>query len=212
MTIKQLQELYFISQGDQLDFDKSIKMVGVLTGKTPEQVELLPMLKFNKLCKKIVDAFAIFGEKLKIGKPNKLIYVKRRFYRLNYDLQKASKYVEGVTFAADLIADLHKLMATIAEPVTWYGKGLKRSHNEIAKDMEHVNFEIAYHCAVFFCLEYQILMQLIRPYLIAEAKAKGVPEIQTAEALNNLQSILDGYTMPNWSQSLKEYLSLRFGI
>jgi hypothetical protein len=43
MKVKQFQELYFISKGEDIDFDKSIKMVGVLTGKVSEQVEAMKM-------------------------------------------------------------------------------------------------------------------------------------------------------------------------
>jgi len=80
------------------------------------------------------------------------MFANGRIYKLNYDLQRASKYVEGITFAKDVINDIHKLMATIAEPVTWYGKKYERSHEQIAEDMEHANFEAAYNAAVFFYL------------------------------------------------------------
>ena len=60
MKVKQFQELYFISKGEDIDFDKSIKMVGVITGKVPDQVEAMKMKAFNKECAKIVKAFEIF--------------------------------------------------------------------------------------------------------------------------------------------------------
>jgi len=212
MKVKQFQELYFISKGEDIDFDKSIKMVGVLTGKTPEQVETMPMKKFNKQCATIVKAFEIFGKELIKGKPSKYLFVNGRIYRLNYDLQKASKYVEGITFAKDIINDIHKLLATIAEPINWRGKVYHREHADIAKDMENVDFEAAYHAAVFFYLQYQILMQVIQPYLVQEATKKGMAKETVTEALVNFNSLLGGFTMPTWSQNLKEYLLLRFGI
>jgi len=50
MTIKQFQELYYVATSEDMDLDKSIKMVGIVTGKTPEQVEKMSMRKFNILC------------------------------------------------------------------------------------------------------------------------------------------------------------------
>jgi hypothetical protein len=212
MKVKQFQELYFISKGEDIDFDKSIKMVGVLTGKVPEQVEAMKMKAFNKQCAKIVKAFEIFGKDLMNGKPSKYLFVNGRIYRLNYDLQKASKYVEGITFAKDIINDIHKLLATIAEPINWRGKVYHMEHADIAKDMENVEFEAAYHAAVFFYLQYQILMQVIQPYLVQEATKKGANKETVTEALVNFNSLLDGFTMPRWSVNLKEYLLMRFGI
>ena len=212
MKVKQFQELYFISKGEDIDFDKSIKMVGVLTGKVPEQVEAMKMKAFNKQCAKIVKSFEIFGKELMNGKPSKFLFVNGRIYRLNYDLKKASKYVEGITFAKDIINDIHKLLATIAEPINWRGKVYNREHADIAKDMENVEFEAAYHAAVFFYLQYQILMQVIQPYLVQEATKKGMERATVTEALVNFNSLLGGFTMPIWSQNLREYLLLRFGI
>ena len=212
MKVKQFQELYFISKGEDIDFDKSIKMVGVLTNQLPEQVELMTMNAFNKECKKIIKSFEVFGKEAMNGKPAKYLFVNRRIYRLNYDLQKASKYVEGITFSKDIINDIHKLLATIAEPINWRGKIYHREHEDIAKDMENVNFEAAYQVAVFFYLQFQISMQIILPYLVSEATKKGANKETTMETLVNFNNLLGGYIMPKWSHRLKEYLSLRFGI
>jgi hypothetical protein len=78
--------------------------------------------------------------------------------------------------------------------------------------MENVEFEAAYHAAVFFYLQYQILMQVIQPYLVQEATKKGMERATVTEALVNFNSLLGGFTMPIWSQNLREYLLLRFGI
>lgn len=212
MKVKQFQELYFISKGEDIDFDKSIKMVGVLTGKTPDKVEAMKMKAFNSECAKIVKAFKVFDKQLIKGKLSKYLFVNGRIYKLNYDLQKASKYVEGITFAKDIINDIHKLLATIAEPINWRGKVYYREHADIAKDMENVDFEAAYQAAVFFYLQYQILMQVIQPYLVEQAIKKGMQRETVTQVLVNSNSLLDGFTMPKWLQSLKEYLLMRFGI
>lgn len=212
MKVKQFQELYFIAKGEDIDLDKSIKMVGVLTCKLPEEVEVMKMKVFNKHCNKIYKSFEIFGKELMNGKPSKFLFVNGRIYRLNYDLQKASKYVEGITFSKDIVNDIHKLLATIAEPINWKGKVYYREHADIAKDMEEVNFEAAYQAAVFFYLEYQVLMQVIQPYLVKQAVKKGMQKQTVTEALVNFTNLLGGFTMPKWSVNLKEYLLARFGI
>lgn len=209
MTIKTLQELYFISNNKDDDFEKSIKMVSVLTGKSIEKVEAMPMRLFNHHCKRIAKQFERIGSQLMASKPKRLLFANGRIYKLNYDLQRASKYVEGITFAKDIINDIHKLMATIAEPVTWYGRPYKRTHEQIAADMEHANFEAAYNAAVFFYLEFQTSLHLIQPYLVAQAP-NHKQEIQ--EMMTNLTPLLDGFIMPSWSRKLQKYLWSRFGI
>lgn len=215
MTIKQFQELYFIAQTKEYDFDKSIKMVGVITGQTPEQIEAMPMAKFNRICQRIQKQFSILDKNLLKGNPKKILMVNGRFYRINYRVDKqpinAGKYVEVVTFGKDVVTNLHKVMASIVTPITFYGKPYHREHEDIATDMESVNFEAAYHAAVFFYTQYKVSMQLIQPYLVKELKAKGANKEKVGEMLNSLSNILDGFIMPKWSLNMREYLLNRFG-
>lgn len=213
MTIKQFQELYYVATSKDMDFDKSIKMVGIVTGKTPEQVEKMSMRKFNILCGAIHNHFKIFEKDLLKGKPKKIVRVGKRFYRINYDVTKckASTYVEVSTFSTDIIQNLHKIMASIVTPVKFkWGKWVE--HEELAADLEKMNFEVAYHAAVFFYTLFNVSMQVIQPYLINEMKSKGIAEEQAKEMLTTSQSILDGFIMPKWSQTSKEYLLNRFGV
>lgn len=214
MTIKTFQELHYIAIGADSDFEKSVKMVACLTGKTPDQVDNMPMRKFNKYCNKIAKHFEVLGTKLQKGKPQKFVFIKGRIYRLEYNVSKinAGKYVEALTFNTDVIQNLHKIMATIAVPVNWRGKEIKRDHAQIAADMENMNFEVAYHCAVFFYQLYRVSMKVSLPYLIREAVKKGMDREATEKALTDFINITDGSTMPNWSQISNVYLSNRFGI
>jgi hypothetical protein len=83
---------------------------------------------------------------------------------------------------------------------------------DLAKEMESMDFEAAYHAAVFFYTLFNVSMQVIQPYLINEITRKGITKEKATEILTNSQSILDGFTMPRWSQTSKEYLYNRFGI
>lgn len=215
MTIKQFQELYYITQNKEYDIDKSIKMVGVITGQTPEQIEAMPMTKFNNLCKRVQHQFDLFGKNLLKTQPKKLVYVNGRIYRINYEVSKApinaGKYVEVITFGKDVVQNLHKIMASIVTPINYLGKPYERDHADIAADFESANFEAAYHAAVFFYTHYRVSMQLIQPYLVKELTAKGMNQEKAEATLNSSLNILDGFTMPNWSQNMRAYLLNRFG-
>ena len=213
MTIKQFQELYYVATSDDMDFDKSIKMVGIVTGKTPEQVERMSMIKFNFLCGMVHRQFKIFEKDLMKGKPKKIFRVGKRFYRINYDVIKckSSTYVEVSTFSTDIIQNLHKIMASIVTPVKFkWGRWVE--HEELASDLEQMDFEVAYHAAVFFYTLFNASMQVIQPYLVNEMIKKGIAKEKAEKILMNSQSILDGFTMPRWSQTSREYLLNRFGI
>jgi hypothetical protein len=213
MTIKQFQELYYVASSEDMDFDKSIKMVGIVTGKTPEQVERMSMIKFNFLCGMVHRQFKIFEKDLMKGKPKKIFRVGKRFYKINYDVTKckSSTYVEVSTFSTDIIQNLHKIMASIVTPVKFkWGKWVE--HEELASDLEQMDFEVAYHAAVFFYTLFNASMQVIQPYLVNEMIKKGIAKEKAEKILMNSQSILDGFTMPRWSQTSREYLLNRFGI
>ena len=216
MTIKQFQELYYVATSKDMDFDKSIKMVGIVTKKTPEQVEKMSMIRFNLLCAKVYNQFKIFEKDLLKGKPKKIIRVGKHFYKVNYDVTKckASSYVEVSTFSTEIVQNLHKIMASIVTPIKFrWGKWVEVEHEDIAKQMEELDFEVAYQAAVFFYTLFNVSMTAIQPYLVDEIIKTGKISREEAEqTLTISQNILDGFTMPRWSQTSKEYLLNRFGI
>ena len=171
------------------------------------------MIKFNFLCGMVHRQFKIFEKDLMKGKPKKIVRVGKRFYRINYDVTKckSSTYVEVSTFSTDIIQNLHKIMASIVTPVKFkWGKWVE--HEELASDLEQMDFEVAYHAAVFFYTLFNASMQVIQPYLVNEMIKKGIAKEKAEKILMNSQSILDGFTMPRWSQTSREYLLNRFGI
>ena len=90
MTIKQFQELYYVASSNDMDFDKSIKMVGIVTNKTPEQIESMSMIRFNLLCAKVHNQFKIFEKDLLKSKPKNIVRVGKQFYKINYDVSSYS--------------------------------------------------------------------------------------------------------------------------
>lgn len=213
ITVKQFQELYFISEKWENDIDKSIKLVGVITGKTPEEVEAMKVGPFNKLCAKIQKQFELLGRDWMKSKPRKFVRVGRRIYRLHYDIErmKAGQYVDGMGFSKELINNLHKILATMAEPINWLGKPYKLEHSEIAADMERMDFEVAYHASVFFYLLFQQSMIVTRPYLVRQITRQGISKEAAETLLSYSSQISDGLAMPRWSQNMRVYLLNRFG-
>lgn len=220
MTVLQFQELYYIAKNEPDELDKSVKMVACVTGQTPDAIDTMPMDKFNTICGKINKSFELLGKKLITTKPVSFVTANGTKYRIHYDVSKqpnnAAKYVEVITFQKDIVANIHKIMASIVEPVRWTLRKMKyepfiKFHGDIATDMEQLDFEVAYHCAVFFCTLYSVSMECTLPYLIRAAVAKGMKAEEVEDTLRTSLKILDGFIMPKWSVNLRGYLLNRFG-
>lgn len=204
VSIKKFQELYSIAQSDTDELTKSSLLIQNLTGKTEAELDKMNIVKYGRLCKRVNDLFERYAKDLDGKKPKQYVKVNGQWYFLNYDLEKqnAGKYVEVATFGSDLIGNLHKIMATMATPMVWTWKGLKlyegeTNHNKIANDMLELDFEVAYHAAVFFCAVLRISMLNLNIYFTQMENPKAV------ELGENLAKILDGYTMPKWYRNLK---------
>ena len=215
MTVKTIQELYYITNSET-GIDKNIKMVGVVTGKTPQEVEAMQMDKFNKVCRQIGKHFDLLGRRYFDGKPKKYIHCNGRTYRIEYDITKmnAGQYVEAATFGKDLVGNMDKILATMATPVKrkWFKVvDYERDHRDRAADLEHADFEAAYHVAVFFYTLYRVSMEVTQPYLVQQMVQKGVKKKTAETILTHSLRTLDGYLMPKWSLITREYLLNRFG-
>ena len=209
ITIFKFQQLYAISQMQMDELDRSILLVQTLLDKSQFEVETMKVKKFNKVCEHINKSFQIFNQKLKEDKPKQMVKANGRWYFLNYEITKkpmnAGRYVEVASFSNDIIGNLHKIMASMANPMEWSWKGLipkkydATEHEQIANDMLHLDFSVAYHAAVFFCLAFRESMIILQPYLESQTDKKKEVKL----IFQNLINHMDGYTMPNWYQSLK---------
>lgn len=211
LTIKMFQELNTISIMDIDEVDKSILLVQAMTGLSQEQIDNMHPSKYNKLCRKVKEAFELTNQKMIEHRPRNLVRVRGNWYWLNYDLAKppmtSGRYVELATFSGDFIGNLHKIMATMATPVKWTLFGIKPkaahayTHEQISEDMLHMEFKHAYHAAVFFWAVFSKSILSSRNYFMSIAKDK----IAMEETLTNLQNISDGYIKARWLQNLKVY-------
>lgn len=200
LSIQKFQELYAFSEMEMDDTDRAIKLVQIVTGKSQAEVEAMPLLKFNQLCSEITQTLDLSN-----GKPSTQIWVGRNLYRihLNITSMSAGRYAEVATYSKHTIPNLHKIMASIVQPMTWYGKLLPydaKKHEQYADDMLNADFHTAYHSAVFFYALFSRSMKSLHPYLKAEAMRKGASEQLVDQTLNDSQRILDGFILPKWLQ------------
>lgn len=207
VTIEKFQELYEISQMELTEIDKSILLVQCLTGKSEKQVNDMPIEKFNALCKKISTTFDSL--KLDEGMPVNHIRANGRMYFMNYDIAKppmnAGRYVEVATFSGDVIGNLHKILATMANPMklTWRGYRLQKfdavNHEQIANDMLKADFSVAYNSAVFFYALFKESIKNSHNYFLSLTENKAEME----KTLDNLNEVMDGFITAKWYQNLK---------
>lgn len=209
LTIEKFQELYQISGMEMDELEKSILLVQVLTGKSKDEVEAMPLAKFNKLCLKITNAFEGLNKKLNADKPKQIVKVNGNWYFLNYEITKkpmtAGRYVETATFSSDIIGNLHKIMATMANPMEWTWKGLRLKkydaldHERISNDMLQMDFSVAYHSALFFYALFSKSMKASSNYFQSLMENKT----EAKNLMTDLSNLMDGFITANWYKNLK---------
>ena len=209
ITILKFQQLFAISQMEMDELDKSILLVQTLLDKSQFEVETMKVKKFNKVCAEINKSFEIFNQKLQEDKPKQIVKTNNKWYFLNYEITKkpmnAGRYVEVASFSNDIIGNLHKIMASMANPMEWTWKGLKvkkydaTEHEQISEDMLEMDFSVAYHAAVFFCALFKESMRALVPYLESQTEKKA----EVREIVQSLTEAMDGYTTAKWLQNLK---------
>lgn len=207
MTIKMFQDLFTISQTEMDEIDKSILLVQAYTGKSEFEINKMSVKKFNRLCAKIKDAFDQVGKRMSEGKPKNLIKANGKWYWLNYEINEmtAGRYVETATFGADIVGNLHKLMATMCTPMKWSWKGLvldkykAENHSKYAEDMLQADFEHCYQACVFFYAVFNESMRALQYSLEGEQTEKEMLN----QHLMNFRNLMDGCITPSWLANLK---------
>jgi len=204
LSIKKFQELYKISLMDIDELEKSSLLVQCFTGLSEEKINKMSIKKFNYLCALIKKQFEVLNTKMHNDKPKNMVYVNGCFYKLNYDLTKkpnnSGTYVELATFSEDIIGNLHKIMASMVTPLKLTLKGLKeKDHERVATDMLELDFNVAYHCCVFFWAVFTRSIVDSKDYLMTQTSQKELLEIE----LMNFKNRLDGFTTVKWLQNLK---------
>ena len=204
MTIKKFQELYKISLMDIDELEKSSLLVQSFTGLSIEKINKMSINRFNKLCEIVNKQFEVLNKNMQNDKPKNMVYVNGCFYKINYDLRKkpnnSGTYVELATFSEDIVGNLHKIMASMVTPLKLTWKGLKeKDHERVAEDMLELDFNVAYHCCVFFWAVFTRSIVDSKDYLMTQTTQKELLETE----LMNFKNHLDGFTTVKWLQNLK---------
>jgi len=204
MTIKKFQELYKISLMDIDELEKSSLLVQSFTGLSIDKINKMNIKRFNKLCEIVNKQFEVLNKNMQNDKPKNMVYVNGCFYKINYDLRKkpnnSGTYVELATFSEDIVGNLHKIMASMVTPLKLTWKGLKeKDHERVAEDMLELDFNVAYHCCVFFWAVFTRSIVDSKDYLMTQTTQKELLETE----LMNFKNHLDGFTTVKWLQNLK---------
>lgn len=198
ITVEQFQQVYKLSLSQDLDeITKTERVVCILYGLTERQVEELPMPRFRELATHC--AFIMTGEIP--GKPQRQIKVGGNRYRIVYNPEnlKQRQYVEVMHFGDNPIENMHVIMASLVNPVTWYGKTLKNNaedHKAIADDLLQARVIDVYHSCVFFCNLYVNLINSTKAYLVHQTMKEGKTMQESIQLWDFLQSVTAGCIPP----------------
>jgi len=173
MKIGQFQKIFELKD-DKDSLDYKIKAVSILTGKSQEEIEDLPIDDFKALANSIVS----------LDKISDKLHFTTKVYGIKFEAMLTAKQattaeaIELSSFTKDeqtIIKNLHKLMAIFYKPKSkWFGlKKVNMSRSECAELFkEHMDIEIAYPLAVFFLKSLENFSPIIQGYL--EKKMKEI--------------------------------------
>jgi hypothetical protein len=174
LTIGQFIQCKTISEFETDAISKSIKMLAVVSNKTFDEIESMPIEDLTKSLNEFSEI-----EKLTSNTKVKMKFrVKWRRFECIWQTQKlaANQYIDATSFCKDekdIVNNIHNILASICVERTWYGKKLKynpENHKEIADLFyNHMKITQAYPIMLFFCKYYEELHNNILCYLEEQA-------------------------------------------
>lgn len=201
LTVGQYQQLYAIAKSEDSFEEKAIQSISVVTGKTIDAVENMPINEFNALNRKITSSI----NALRLNnKPVSFLKGGGNLYQVNYKIGTltAGQNTEIQYFIKDKdwILNMDKILASIVVPIKkylWVKLPTKRkTHEEVAEDMQQVDFSEAYGCVVFFCKIFSGSVIGILPCLEKEMLKNGRTREEVQTFRTGLMKTLDGFTTP----------------
>lgn len=201
LTLYQYQRLIEANE-IQHPIDRLDRQIAIVNNWTAAQVDNLSVEKYNEEVKRL-EFLNVEPE----GKPVKYIDVNGKRYKCVYDVRKmpSARYLENKAFQTDLVANLHKLAASMVIPMKRTLWGWKEdnydtlNHSIYSEDMEQARFVDVYHSIVFFYHVYRIWIEVSKDYLKEVAKKKGMQEAE--KAIADFLSIMDGNIQPHKLQN-----------
>ncbi len=206
LTVGQYQELWAIAKSEDLPEDKSTQSIAVVTGKTPAEVDDLPLNEYKLLDREIAKSL----NELRLNtKPVSFLKVGKKLYQVNYKVGtlRAGQNTELQHWLKenDWIKNMDKILASAVVPcrrTLWWTLPLKNrseDHEQVSEDMQAVDFSEAYGCVVFFCKIFAASIKGILPSLIPEMMKAGKTREQALTFQTDLMKTLDGFTIQNGS-------------
>jgi hypothetical protein len=205
LTVQQFVDLYRLSITQDIEeMTKLERAICIVYDKTEREIEEMKMGEFSELSKQV----AVFLTQPIPGKPVRQIKVGGHRYSIIYNPANLQhrQYVEIITFGRKPIENMHLIMASIVQPVTWYGRKLPNlaiNHQAIASDLLQAKVVDVYHACVFFCNLYGNLINNIRDYLVQQMMTKGLTKEESNQLVTySIQSMV-GFIPQNRLQILK---------
>jgi hypothetical protein len=205
ITLKQYQDIYPVLLRDDLtNLDKAVRVLATLLEISEDEIDSWPLNKLNDYKK---DVAFLFTDEIPTKVP-KYIYANGKRYRFVHEIQKmpAARYIEAKTYSQeDLIANLHKVMASCVMPQrkTWLGwrdaKYNAADHMLYAEDMRSAKFMDVHNCVVFFYLVFAEWIRTSQDFL-----TKQFMTILPADQATGLAKLMAGSIVPPKSQNTSE--------
>lgn len=203
ITVFQWQQLMALYVGEDDREDLETATLSIVFNKTENEILSLTESERVKLLKQID-----FIHTPPTGKPVKVIKCQNgKRYKCVYDVRniRAARYIETKHFAKDPENNIHRVAASMVEPLVKHLIiGYKVStydatkHEEYANDLLTAPITDVLGSVVFFCEVYRRWMGNSKDYLKREMKMKGMMEDQAEEVYQTLWSITDGITKQLW--------------
>ncbi len=179
VTIRQFVELQKLKESGD-DIELQVKIISILSGKSIEEIEQLPLDEVKRLSIKTTFVFEV--PRMQLMPKN--IKINRKHYVINYRLDKLlfGEYIDlkNYTKTQELaIENLHKILSIFIVPVkkSWFGRKIIpetiEERNAKAEDfLNHLSAGVAYPMSVFF---YNLLSNLTKgtqEYMIKTSSRK----------------------------------------
>lgn len=205
VTVQQFLDIYKLNDSSLSEMDKIERVICILFDLTQQQVDDMPMSEFTQKCR-----IAGFTLNTPIPeKPVRYIKVGKRKYAITYDPTKLRhrQYVELMTYGTNPTENMHLIMASIVEPVNWYGRKLKNNvddHAAIASDMLQAKVVDVHNANVFFCKLYVSLIANIKDYLVSQMMMNSNMTREKSESLimASINAMAGFIPQKNWQPSM----------
>lgn len=205
---QQLMEAW--KEKDATNLDILVRTVSIVTGLTEHEVDSLGIDKLNSLGEHV----AFVHEKIE-PQAAKYIKVNGRRYRCLYDIRQmpCARYIESSVFAADPIANLHKLAATLVMPqkrfcgFLWWvdDKYNAARHADYAQDMLSAPIMSVLGSVLFFCEVYLHATWNIADFSIPTDKTQMMTQKIAKQAVQDLCNNMVGIYKSSWSLGSRVY-------